>query len=124
MSSWPTSSRSSSVPYVSNMKPPSVDLVLPGKRPGEPGVQVVVMVPKNLDDLARTAEPRVRANVDGHGPGGDEAVDEVLAEAPVDLGSTLGRTLATAASRCVARPPVRSAAAGWRQERGAGLGPR
>jgi len=64
-------------------------------------VQVVVVVPKNLDDLARPTEPRVRANVDGLGAGRNEAIDEILAEATVDLGSDLGRTLAAVEARVV-----------------------
>ena len=57
------------------------------------------MVGEHLDDVGRPGEDRARADEDPHRSGGDEAVDEVLREAPVDLRRMPGRTLPRVAAR-------------------------
>ena len=46
---------------------------------------MVVVVDERDDDPGRAVQRQARADVDGLGAGGDEAVDEVLREVDVDL---------------------------------------
>jgi hypothetical protein len=56
-------------------------------------VQVVVVEDERLDHLLRPGEPGARADEDELGAGGDEPVDEILGEDPVDLGDLRGAEL-------------------------------
>ena len=55
------------------------------------------MAAEHLDDLRRPAQPGRGADVDADRTGADEAVDEVLGEAAVDLVGTFRRTAAPVA---------------------------
>ncbi len=59
-------------------------LTQPGVPP-DSRVQMVVVVPQHAHDAPRAGEPGVGADVDELHTRGDEAVDEILREAPVDL---------------------------------------
>jgi len=68
---------------------------------GKPRVQVVVVVPENLDHSARSGQAGVRADEHEHGAGGDEAVDEILGKTMVGLRGEARRPFSPVGARVV-----------------------
>jgi hypothetical protein len=62
---------------------------------------VVVVLGKHLDHAPRPAQAGVRADEDEGGPGGHEAVDEILGQSAVDLRRLRGRPLEPILARVV-----------------------
>ena len=56
----------------------------------DPDVQVIVVQPERLHDRGWAAEVEPRAGEDPLGARGDEAVDEILREASIDLRHACG----------------------------------
>ena len=59
------------------------------------------MAREGCDDRCRSAQRQARAEPHTHGAGRDEAVDEPLRAAEVDLAGTHGRPLAAVSTRVV-----------------------